>query len=509
MTHKSLYEIIFTLENSSNCLEIVNEDINLSIKYSDLYRLIMHNTGQYLKHGVSKNDCVLIAMESSLEKIVSFLSLVVIGAIPLSIKPGNYVDKSYIEYIDSIVSRHNVNYCIDDALKSDTIFSLPVNCSLGEVNDECESINRKPNLGNDIAFVQFSSGSTSDPKPVTISNSALMHNLQAIVKYDKREKSNLFMNVLPLCHDMGLVGGFLSSLYTGNSLLLIDTGKFLRNPLKYLKYSYQLHASITAMPDFILKYLTKYIGLYRGKKDIPKIFSNYTSIYCGAESIRRLTINGFLSIAIELGLNTKSLIFCYGMAEATLLVSAHRFSSFDLSFNKCGLHQSACVGEVINGLQVKIGSIDSSEEIMLKGESLFSGYELNKFGPMKNWFATGDLGYIKNNKLYITGRSKDMITVNGENYYSIDIENYLLETYSIKESLVIPTGDSYDVVIIPGKATFDKYNIKEGLSNAFGLMPCNIYFVKPANIIRTTSGKPIKTKTISNIKANDIERISV
>jgi acyl-CoA synthetase (AMP-forming)/AMP-acid ligase II len=438
-------------------------------------------------------------MQTTIEKVIAFLSLVMVGAIPLSIKPAQNKDSSYLAYVNKIIAKYKVKYSIENFLKKD-IFVLPVNCELDTNCEDDHQFTQLENNGSKIVFVQFSSGSTSNPKPIFISNSALMHNFYSIVTFDGRQKNTIKMNVLPLCHDMGLVGGFISNLYTGNHLTIIETGCFLRKPIKYLKYAYDLGVTITAWPDFILKYLTQYIEIYNKSKDNPPIFSKYQSIYCGAEPIRYSTIRRFLSMSQKLGLNSESLIFCYGMAETTLIASAHRFSGLETSFDKLSSHHVACVGEVIDGVQIKINDDDHSGEIMLTGESMFSGYELNNAGPLKEWFATGDIGYIKDNKLYINGRTKDIIIVNGENFHSTDIENYLLDTLKIKQTIVVPSNNSYDVVIVPYKNNLKKIEIEQGLSKTFGLSPNNVYFVKSNDILRTTSGKPIKSKTITHIK---------
>jgi acyl-CoA synthetase (AMP-forming)/AMP-acid ligase II len=442
-------------------------------------------------------------METSIDSIISFLACIVLGLIPASIKPIN--NDEDISIIDSIIKKYAIKYStnyIDSNIRT-TAINL-------EISDACNKYTKLPEISSsDIAFIQFSSGSTSDPKPVIISHGALLNNITSIVKIDKRSIDSQGFNLLPLCHDMGLVGGLLSNFFYGNSLLLVSIEIFLRNPMKYLYEAHKRKSCVTAMPNFVLQYLTKYLRIKISKGNTSPIFEYFTSVYCGAEPIRRKTIKDFIDLSEKFSFNPSGLIFCYGMAETVLITTHHRFVDIESSFSS-GDNSYACVGKPIDGISLEIINKDlhGVGEICVSGKSLFSGYNLPIKKSEYDFFETGDIGYIISNSLYITGRKKDIIISNGKNIHSCDIENYLSDNIDHDEIIVIPNHTNYDIVITSKKNESNNISAEEIsklLIKRFEIKADNIYFLPRSSIIKTSSGKPIKYKIIEAI--NNIEYI--
>ncbi|WP_176211977.1 AMP-binding protein, partial [Acidithiobacillus thiooxidans] len=441
-----------------------------------------------------------IKLTSDLEHIVSFLALILLGAIPVSVKPGNMADSTYHEYIEHIVENFRLNWIFDHTESGHIREALPR-------NRHAERLSNSPTynpLGSETAFVQFSSGSTSNPKPISISHLAIYSNLLSIISIDERSTSTVGFSFLPLSHDMGLVGGLLSNLLAKNSLLLVPTEYFLRAPLRWLREAHSLGASITAMPDFAFRYITRQLQLFETKLTGEPLFEYFRTIYCGAEPIRFSTISKFILQTTPLGFEPTALYFSYGLAEATLVVTGHRFLSLEESFVRSGTSEPvACVGAPIGNTEVTVaGGGDSSAHgrVWIRGSSLFSGYGVHTDCSFDGWFDTGDIGFVCSGNLYVCGREKEMIIVNGINVYASDIESAVMRRFPVKECIVLPDDNVYHVLLVEKELNIPVDNITGHLVRIFGVAPLSILAAKSSQIVRTTSGKPMRKVMLQRLK---------
>ncbi|OQX06058.1 MAG: hypothetical protein BWK73_31825 [Thiothrix lacustris] len=496
-TASTLINLIDRFKDNQNIIEVISDKAG-SISYSKLHEKVFERANQYSLKGLRKGEIVITSIETSIDSIISFLACIVTGLIPASIKPIN--NDEDISIIEGIVKKYSIKYSANQIHSK--IKTIAINLETSDTHNEHIKL---PKISSkDIAFIQFSSGSTSNPKPVIISHCALLTNIASIVSIDKRGPHSQGFNLLPLCHDMGLVGGLLSNFFYGNALLLVSIEAFLRNPMKCLYEAHKRKSCVTAMPNFILQYLTKYLAIKASKGNSNPIFEHFTSVYCGAEPIRRKTIKEFIDLAEIFSFKSNSLIFCYGMAETVLITTHHRFVNMKSSFSQDD-NAYACVGRPINSISLEIinKDINGIGEIRVSGKSLFSGYDLSMNEPGYNHFKTGDVGYINSNNLYITGRKKDIIISNGRNIHSCDIENYLSEHIDHDEVIVIPNNTNYDVVIASKKNTSNNISTEEInklLIKKFEIKADNIFFLPRSSIRKTSSGKPIKHKIIETIK---------
>ena len=468
--------------------------------------------GGYLKNvGVSKGDKVIVNLQPTLEHTALFLSLILIGAVPVSVKPKFGDERIYKEYLHNLAKKQDVNFFHRDVNPDENRFA-----SIKPEKIPCdESGHCEPVSNEETAFIQFTSGSTSDPKPVEITHANIAHNLEMITKIDERSFESVGFNFLPLNHDMGLIGGFLSNLLYQNTLHLTSIDHFLRRMPFYLKRIRSENVDVTAMPNFILSYLAK--RLKKMKRVDDSLLSSLTSVYVGAEPIRKNTIEEFLQTAEKFGFQSSSLVFCYGMAETTLLATAHRFSGFDKSFDK-NRHGEyiACVGKPVDGMRLHIHRTkEEVGEIYINGASVVPSLATAEYDS-KEYLPTGDIGYIKNENLYIYGRKKDMAIINGENIYMIDVENYLIQSLSeLTEyeysAIAVPCGESF-AVLLNGKKELPQ-EICEHIANRvfekFSIKPARVQFVSNDLLKKTTSGKIMKEATIrSVIKNGDSKKVT-
>ena len=442
-------------------------------------------------------------MEPTLEHTVSFLSLIYIGAIPVSVKPSFGDKDEYIEYLIKLGEQNNIKYFHID-INPDSIKFESFKSNLDAKGCNYERTNSS-DYNNDIAFIQFSSGSTSEPKAIPIKHKNIHHNINMITKVDNRSRNTIGLNFLPLSHDMGLIGGLLSNIIYQNTFYLTSIDLFLRKISFYLNLCYEEKISITGMPNFVYEYLTKRLSSVKNVN--PKLLSGIKTIYSGAEPIRITTIKNFLNIAKKFGLSQESLVFSYGLAETTLIVSSHRFINYNKSFmiNMAGEHV-ACVGKPVENTEVLIDKEDSKVgKILVAGDSVVDDVDTVLFNG-KKYLYTGDLGYIYNHDLYVSGREKDMVIINGNNIFLVDVENYIYRKVGQEiEGLivvVIPCQEAFGICLSSRKniAKDILNNVEKIIIQGFNIKAKYVLYVLPKNIPRTTSGKVQKMILEKNIR---------
>ena len=314
----------------------------------------------------------------------------------------------------------------------------------------------------DLAFLQYTSGSTSDPKGVMVSHANLLNNLECIrqafgigeMEEDHVSATGVFW--LPAYHDMGLIGGVLTPLYMGGRSVLMSPTAFLQRPLRWLEAIHNYRATISGAPNFAYDYCARRSKPEeRAKLDL----SMWRLAFCGAEPIRAETFALFAEAMRPCGFQSNSLYPCYGLAESTLLAAGPDFhyEPTVLVVNRHALSEhrvaKAC-GEPEEMTQKLVGcgqamsdhtlllvdpatdtvcGSDQVGEILIQGPSVAGGYwnraeetaevfEASVPGRAGRFLRTGDLGFMHDGELYVTGRLKDVIIIRGRNHYPQDIE---------------------------------------------------------------------------------------
>ncbi|MBQ4844638.1 AMP-binding protein [Pseudoalteromonas sp. MMG005] len=308
----------------------------------------------------------------------------------------------------------------------------------------------------DIALLQYSSGTTGKPKGVIITNQNTLENSELIRQsFGHVEDKTRMMLWLPPHHDMGLVGGVMQGVYTGYPTLLMPTDLFLRSQFTWLKAVTDFKATTTGAPNFAFDLALKNI---RPARLAELDLSSLENLFCGAEPINSHTITQFFDKFAQCGLQANAFLPCYGMAEATLMVSGkphgHQYKQLcvDEPLLKRGVVKQASAeakhsqwlvssGTVHHSLNVKVvDPISHSEvaqgqvgEVWLQGSSISPGYWQDEARTIANFglqldnydetfHRTGDLGFYDNDELFITGRLKEVIILRGANFYPQDLE---------------------------------------------------------------------------------------
>ena len=320
---------------------------------------------------------------------------------------------------------------------------------------------------DDIAFIQFSSGSTGDPKGVKLTHGNLLANIEGIVIGAEIVSEDKLLSWMPLTHDMGLIGFHLVPLALGADLYLMPTELFIRNPTLWMKKASEHKITITSSPNFGYQHFLNQLN----ENNFHNVdLSSLRLIFNGAEPISANICRDFLNKLKQYGLKENVMFTVYGLAEASLAVTfpepSVRFSSLKFDRRKLGPGEKAqeitiedeYAVELVNcGTPIKHCSVLITDEshsaledgyigfINIKGANVTSGYYNNQEASNKvitgnGWLNTGDLGFIYNGCLYITGRMKELIFLVGQNVYPHDIERIAQDLDEIEAGKVVACG---------------------------------------------------------------------
>jgi acyl-CoA synthetase (AMP-forming)/AMP-acid ligase II len=321
----------------------------------------------------------------------------------------------------------------------------------------------------DLAFIQFSSGSTSEPKGVMLSHANLLANTQGATLVDKFTPDDVSMSWMPLTHDMGLIGFYFMLFANRAHINLMPTDLFVRRPLLWLQLAARKRATVTCSPNFGYRHFLKVLGDRRLENTD---LSSLRMIFNGAEPISVSLCNEFMNKLAYTGLKHQAMYPVYGLAEACLAVtlpplgSDYRWIRVNRHRLKVGMPidlnpaeardalEVMCVGHVVPNTEYRIaddaraGLPDGKVgHILIRGASVTRGYSADPAATAAaidadGWVDTGDLGVVHEAGLFIVGRAKEIIFVNGQNYYPYDLENIATRAPGLDLNKVVAAGVS-------------------------------------------------------------------
>ncbi|KAK9072573.1 hypothetical protein SSX86_009008 [Deinandra increscens subsp. villosa] len=388
-------------------------------------------------------------------------------------------------------------------------------------------------LQNDLCFLQFTSGSTGDAKGVMLTHSGLIHNVKLMRKLYKSTSNTVAVSWLPQYHDMGLIGGLLTTLISGGTAILFSPTTFIKNPILWLQTMSKFRATHSAAPNFALELLIR--RLVSKKEKIMKLdLSSMVFLMVAAEPVRSKTLKKFIELTRDFGLSQEVMAPGYGMAENSVYVSCAYGLGEPIFQDWQGRICCGYVGQNDADMDIKIVDPETGEEHVECGKEgevwIFSpsagvGYwgleELTQktfrnelqgqFGKM--YIRSGDLGRIIDGKLFITGRIKDLIIIGGRNVYASDVEKTVEsssefirpgccavvgvpeEILSDKGIIIPENSDQTGLVVIaevkgnkpPPNEFID--HIQTVVAEEHGITIASVVLIKERTICKTTSGK--------------------
>ncbi len=531
---EGLQERGFTFVNAKG----PGEDLTLS--FHDLRQLARQRAAHYLSLGLQRGDRVALVVPDGEHFIPAFLGALWIGLIPVPLYPPLSLGK-LDAFMDALVTILNV--ARPRALITTERVGKVLWSAIGRIPSlerviTAEELQAEPSRplppaadlkADEVAFLQFTSGSTALPKGVIVTHGSLAENCKAIIidglRCDPlRDKA---VSWLPLYHDMGLIGLVLAPVIYGIPAVYIPTLTFIKNATSWLETIHKYKGTLSFAPNFAYALVTK-----RAKAEqIARWDLSQMRVFgCGSEPINPETMRKFVTTFAPAGLKPEALLPCYGMAEATLAISfvgldeplrtdridSERYHTDHKAAPGPGLEVVNC-GRTFPGHELSIQDEDGRlltdrhvGEICFRGPSVAAGYWENPeatraagMGSKGGWLRTGDLGYLVSGELYISGRIKDILIVNGRNYYPQRIEWLVDEIAGVRKgsaAVFTRPGAASEEIVVAAETRADdlaalRVEIVSRVSEEFQLAVSDVVLVAPGALPKTSSGKLQRRRT--------------
>ncbi|HEU4712855.1 MAG TPA: amino acid adenylation domain-containing protein [Pyrinomonadaceae bacterium] len=490
----------------------------------------------HLQSYSAAGERVLLLYPPGLDYIAAFFGCMYAGAIAVPAYPPRR--NRSLERLRAIVSDAQAAF----ALTTDTIYSR-VQPLLAETPDllavkwlatdrlsfDAADNWRDPRIDDaSIAFLQYTSGSTSTPKGVMVTHRNLLQNQEMIRRAFRQSSESVIAGWLPMYHDMGLIGNVLQPMFLGVPCILLSPASFLQQPARWLQTITQYQATTSGGPNFAYDLcVNKISDEVRATLDL----SSWTCAFNGAEPVRADTMKRFADAFEPCGFNAAAFHPCYGLAEATLIVTGGRKSESPLvlTLDTKSLEQGRVIedpagrelvscGEVTDEQRIAIVNPQTERacaagevgEVWVSGPGVAAGYwnragaTVETFGATlddRAFLRTGDLGFISAGELFITGRIKDLIVVRGRNHYPQDLELTMQRSHRAlrpgcgaafsldvdgEERLVLV--QELDVRQRPATDAVIE-DIKRAIFEEHEIAPYAIALLKAGSIPKTSSGK--------------------
>lgn len=492
-------------------------------------------------------DRVLLQFPSGLEFLAGFFGCLYAGMIAVPAyppRPNRKLDRlkaivadagAHVVLTTDELSRRIRRQTGSESLWSELSWTATDNLEGGEAAAESWSM---PEIGSETAaFLQYTSGSTGKPKGVVVSHGNLLHNEALIRAACGHSEDTVFAGWLPLFHDMGLIGIAFQPLYLGVPCVLMPPAAFIQKPVRWLRAISQYGATTSGAPNSAYAYCARAITL---EQKAGLDLSSWRVAFNGSEPLHHETLLAFQEAFASSGFRPSAFLPCFGMAEATLFVTGgpHRREPTTLDVDAAELEQhrietpagdrsssrrlvscglawpmlKVAIANPDTGLALPAGRVG---EVWLSGPSVALGY-WNREEETKRTFQarlspsgagpylrTGDLGFLENGELYVTGRIKDLIIIRGRNHYPQDIERSAAQSHPALMAngaaafSIDHEGEERLVILLEVKRThlrkLDGEPVFEAIGGAIAgeheLTAEALVLIKPASLPRTSSGK--------------------
>jgi fatty-acyl-CoA synthase len=393
----------------------------------------------------------------------------------------------------------------------------------GETGLPADAYDRPTDDPDALAILQYTSGSTSDPKGVMLPHRCVAANLDGILEAAQLDVRDTGVSWLPLYHDMGLIGLLTVPMTTGMNLALAAPQDFLAAPARWMDWMDEFHATVSAGPNFA------YALAARALRRAPQLdLSSWRVAINGAEPIDPIAMGQFVDAGARHGLRPGAMFAAFGMAEATLAVTFvepgagltvdridRRVLETDsyaapVASDHDDARALARLGRAIPGLRVRItdpetGSVMRDREVgelEVTGASVTPGYyrhtDATAAAFHDGWLRTGDLAYMVDGELIVCGRIKDVIILGGRNVYPQDVERAVAAIDGVRAGNVIAFGTEgrrrKEALVVVAEAKVDEVTevraaVAERVVGVVGIPPEEVVLVRPGTLPKTSSGK--------------------
>ncbi|MBD0372773.1 MAG: AMP-binding protein [Pyrinomonadaceae bacterium] len=520
--------------------DVENDEVKLS--YGELDRRA-RAIGAVLQGIGERGSRALLLYPTGIDYIAAFFGCLYAGRVAVPAYPPRLnrniyrlqaiiADARPVVALTTSQALSRLKHALAEAPELGTVRLLPTDSIEGQAEEQW----REPDVDEDtLAFLQYTSGSTSEPKGVMLSHRNLIHNSTLLASAFEYTPDSRCVSWLPIYHDMGLIGGVLQPLFGGFHCALMSPASFLQRPLRWLQAVSRERVTISGGPNFAYELCAQKIEP-RQREELD--LSSWSVAFNGSEPIRPGTIEKFTEAFAPCGFRREAFLPCYGLAEATLIVSGgpkanppvieslndkllenHRVSEAAAGYEGarlivgCGRPFESQRVVIVRPETLTACAPEEVGEIWVAGPSVAQGYwnraeetaeafqarlaDTNE-GP---FLRTGDLGFLKDGELFVTGRLKDLIIIRGLNYYPQDIE---LTVEKSHHSLRPGCGAAFSVeldgeerlIIVQEVSQREQTalqniirTVREAVAEEHEIKVHAVALIKPGTIPKTSSGK--------------------
>ncbi len=488
-------------------------------------------------NGLEAGQTVAIMLPTGREYLLSFFGILLAGGIPVPIYPPVRLAQieDHLRRHVGILSNARVPILITvpQARPLARLLKAHIAClrSVVGVEDLMRSgsgLTRPLVTGDDIAFLQYTSGSTADPKGVMLTHRNLLANIRVMGQALQADSTDVFVSWLPMYHDMGLIGAWLGSLYHACPLVLMSPLTFLARPSNWLWAIHRHRATLSAGPNFAYELCVRKID----EEEIAGLdLSSWRMAANGAEPISAETVRAFCERFRRYGFRQEAMYPVYGLAECSLGVTfppTERGPAIDrierepfvldgqavpaaaaetqtLSFVGCGYPLPGHEVRVVDGTGTEIGDRQEGR-LQFRGPSATSGYFRNPEATRRlfddDWLDSGDLAYTVDGEVYVTGRAKDLIIRAGRNIYPQELEEAVGNIDGVRRGCVAvfpapdPVSSTERLIVLAETRETDAAALemlREKINNVavdlIGMPPDDVVLAPPHTVLKTSSGK--------------------
>jgi fatty-acyl-CoA synthase len=486
--------------------------------------------------GLNRGDTLALIAPDPEHFVLTFLAALRIGVIPVPLYPPLYLSRldAYQAHTLAILKSSRAKMLAIPGSLRDSLAALGAGSTETLQFVDLETLkDAKPGfvpsdevvVPDDVAFLQYTSGSTAEPRGVVLTHRCLISNARGFLAGLGADAAhNKGVSWLPLYHDMGLIGFVLAPIFAGISVVFIPTVRFIRNPNVWMDTIHAHRATITFAPNFAFDLACRKAST---SKDARWDLSCVKLVGCGAEPIRIDTIKRFSAFFSQgFGMPENCVVPAYGLAESTLAVTLKRENepvrfrrihraTFEehgrvvpaAADDKAALEHVSC-GVAFPGHEIAIMDNTGSKlaefhegEICLRGPSIAAGYIGNARGwdasmMYDGWLRSGDLGYLAEGELYVTGRIKDLIILNGRNIHPQVIEWVAAGVEGVRGGCVAAfsrPGPEGEELVVVAETKGDRVSTAEAIALVLRqnllVQASDIVCVKSGMLPRTSSGK--------------------